>query len=132
MEIREIANVTKIAKAGMWLGVDGIVRIVWVPGAEATLADAEECMAAYLTINGGKRRPMIVDTATMKSLAREARHYFASAEAAKVASAVGIIVGTPVSRVLGNFYLGLGNPNLPTRLFASEGEALEWLKGYIE
>ena len=68
----------------------------------------------------------------MKSLSREARHYYASDEAAKVARAVALIVGTPVSRVLGNFYLGLSNPHLPTRLFSSEGEALEWLKGYIE
>ena len=45
---------------------------------------------------------------------------------------VRIIVGTPVSRVLGNFYLGLSNPHLPSRLFSSGDEALEWLKGYLE
>lgn len=129
MENREVVVITK---ASMWLGEDGVVRIIWVSGAEVTLADAEESMAAYKTINEGKRRPMVVDTSTMKSLAREARHYYASEEAARVASAVGLIVGTPVSRVLGNFYLGLSNPRLPTRLFASEDEALEWLKGYIE
>ncbi|KAF0164831.1 MAG: hypothetical protein FD157_1995 [Rhodocyclaceae bacterium] len=129
MENREVVNITK---AGMWLGEDGIVRIMWIPGAEVTLEDAEESMAAYLQINQGKRRPMVVDTSQMKSLAREARHLYASEEAAKVASAVGLIVGTPVSRVLGNFYLGLSNPHLPTRLFDSESEALEWLKGYIE
>ncbi|MFA4968970.1 MAG: hypothetical protein WC540_05010 [Sulfuritalea sp.] len=129
MENPEIVN---IAKAGMWLGEDGIVRIIWVPGAEVTLEDAEESMAAWVKISQGKRRPMVVDTATMKSLAREARHLYASERAAKVACAVGIVVGTPVSRVLGNFYLGLSNPLLPTRLFDSEDEALEWLKGYLE
>ncbi|MCK9381775.1 MAG: hypothetical protein M0P95_12030 [Sulfuritalea sp.] len=129
MENQEVVN---IAKASMWLAEDGIVRIIWVPGSDVTLEDAEESMAAYLKINQGKRRPMVVDTSTMKSLARGARHYYASEQAAKAASAVGLIVGTPVSRVLGNFYLGLSNPHLPTRLFASESEALEWLKGYIE
>jgi len=129
MENPEIVN---IAKASMWLGGDGIVRIIWVPGAEVTLEDAEESMAAWVKISQGKRRPMVVDTATMKSLAREARHLYASERAAKVACAVGIVVGTPVSRVLGNFYLGLSNPHLPTRLFDSEDEALEWLKGYLE
>lgn len=128
MENREVVN---IAKASMWLEEDGIVRIMWVPGAEVTLADAQESMAAYLRINQGKRRPLFVDTSQMKSLAREARHLYASEEAARVASAVGLIVGTPVSRVLGNFYLGLSNPHLPTRLFDAEAEALEWLKGYL-
>jgi len=132
MEDREIANVTRITQASMWLAEDGIVRIMWVPGAEVTLADAEESMVAWAKISQGKRRPMVVDTSRMKSLARDARHLYASERAAKVACAVGIIVGTPVSRVLGNFYLGLSNPLLPTRLFDSEDEALEWLKGYIE
>ena len=129
MEDREII---KITQASMWLGEDGIVRIIWVPGAEVALADAEESMAAWVKVSLGKRRPMVVDTSQMKSLAREARHLYASERAAKIACAVGIIVGTPVSRVLGNFYLGLSNPHLPTRLFASEDEALQWLKGYIE
>jgi hypothetical protein len=118
--------------ARLRLGDDGIVRIIWVPGAEVTLEDAKETMAAYLKLNKGKRLPLFVDTKTMKSLSRDARKYYAGEEAAKVASAVAIIVGTPVSRVLGNFYLGLSNPHLPSRLFSSESEALEWLKGYLE
>jgi len=122
--------VTRVTK--VWIGEDGIARIIHVPGAEVTLEDAKETMAAYLKINKGKRLPLFVDTKTMRSLAREARKYYAGEEAAKVASAVAIIVGTPVSRVLGNFYLGLSNPHLPSRLFSSENEALAWLKGYLE
>jgi hypothetical protein len=128
----ENAEIQKLAKSELWLEEDGIVRVVWVPGAEVTLEDAQECMAAYLKINRGKRYPMLVDTKSMKSLARGARTYFASEEAARVASAVALIVATPVSRVLGNFYLGVSNPHLPTRLFSDEGEALAWLKEYIE
>lgn len=124
------AITTRVAR--VWLAEDGIVRIMHATGAEVALEDAQETMAAYLKINMGKRLPLFVDTKTMKSLAREARHYYAGEEAAKVASAVAIIVGTPVSRVLGNFYIGLSNPHLPSRLFTSEAEALEWLKGYLE
>lgn len=121
---------SRVAK--LWLGDDGIVRIIHVPGAELTMEDVQETMAAYLKLYKGKRRPLLIDTKTMKSMAREARHYYAGEEAVKVASAAAIIVGTPVSKVLGNFYLGLSNPHLPTRLFTSEDEALVWLKGYLE
>ena len=121
---------SRVAK--LWLGDDGIVRIIHVPGAEVTLQDAQETMAGYLKLYKGKRRPLFIDTKTMKSMSRETRQYYAGAEAAKVASAAAILVGTPVSRVLGNFYIGLSNPHLPSRLFSSEDEALEWLKGYIE
>lgn len=116
----------------VWLGEDGIARVIHVPGAEVTLEDAQETMAAYLKLNKGKRRPLFVDTKAMKSLAREARKYYSGEEAAKVASAAAIIVDTPVSKVLGNFYIGISHPQLPSRLFSSEDEALEWLKGYIE
>lgn len=126
----ENAQTSRVAR--LWLGEDGIVRIIHVPGAKVTLEDAQETMAAYLKLNKGKRRPLLVDTKTMKSMTRETRQYYAGGEAAKVASAAAIIVGTPVSRVLGNFYIGLSNPHLPSRLFSSEDEALEWLKGYIE
>jgi hypothetical protein len=127
MESEETASGTKL-----WLGEDGIVRIIHIPGAEVTLENAKETMAAYLKVYKGKRRALLVDTKTMKSIAREARKYYAGPEAAKVASAVALIVATPVSRVLGNFYIGLSNPHLPSRLFSSEDEALEWLKGYLE
>ena len=127
MENEEIVRVAKLR-----LGEDGIVRIIHVPGAEVTLEDCKETMAAYLRLNKGKRLPLFVDTKKMKSFSREARKYFSGDEAANVASAAAIVVDTPVSRVLGNFYLGVSNPHLPSRLFSSENEALEWLKGYLE
>lgn len=129
MEQVEIVRVAKV-----WLGTDGIVRIIHVPGAEVTLDDAKETMAAYLKINRGKSRPLFVDTKTMRSLARGARQYYAGEQAARVASAAAIIVDTPVSMVLGNFYLGVSNPHLPSRLFTAEAEdeALQWLKGYLD
>ena len=125
----EKEQTTKNAK--IWVGEDGIGRIIWEPGAEVTLDDAHEVMAAYHKVRKGTKMPLLVDTQKMKSLDRGARHYFAGEEAAECASAAAIIVGTPVSKVLGNFYLGLSNPHLPSRLFTSEDEALAWLKGYL-
>ena len=126
----EAEQSSKVAK--VWLGEDGIVRVIHVPGAEVTLQDAQETMAAYLKLNNGKKLPLFVDTKTMKSISREARHFYAGDEAAACASAVALIVGTPVSKVLANFYLGLSNPRLPSRLFTDEAEALAWLKGFLK
>jgi hypothetical protein len=128
MEPEEI--VTSVCK--VWVGEDGIARVIHVPSAELTLETAKETMAAYLKLNKGKRLPLVVDTRGMKSMTRECRIYYASEETAKTGSAVAIIVDTPVSRVLGNFYLGLSKPHLPSRLFTSEQEALEWLKGFLK
>lgn len=121
---------SRVAK--VWVGEDGICRIVHEPNADVTLEDAQQTMAAYNKVRGGKRLPLFIDTKTQRSFSREARKYYASEEAAAAASAAAIIVGTPVSRVLGNFYLGVSNPHLPSRIFTDEDEALAWLKGYLE
>jgi hypothetical protein len=118
--------------ARIWVGEDGIVRIIWVPGAEVTLQDAQELMVDYHKLRKGRRLPLLVDTRSMKSFARGARHLFAGEEAQGSANAVAIIVDSPVTTVMANFYLGLSKPRLPSRLFSSEDEALAWLKGYLE
>ena len=118
--------------ARLWVGEDGIVRIIYMPDAEVTLEDAREIMDVYHKLRKGRRLPLFIDTRTMKSFARGARHLFAGEEAQGCASAAAIIVGSPVTKVLANFYLGLSKPRLPSRLFSSEDEALVWLKGYLE
>jgi hypothetical protein len=100
-------------------------------GAEVTLADARENVALCLRMNGGQRRPVLVDLRVVKSQTAEARAYLAGPEGSEVCQAVGLLIGSPLSRVLGNFYLGLNKPSVPTRLFTSEEEALAWLRGFL-
>jgi hypothetical protein len=55
----------------------------------------------------------------------------AGPEGLKVSQAVALLMGSPVSRVLGNLYLGLNKPPIPTRLFTSEEEAKVWLRSFL-
>jgi len=41
---------------------------------------------------------------------------------------VALLIASPLSRVLGNFYLRINRPETPTRLFSSEEEAGAWLR----
>ncbi len=65
-------------------------------------------------------------------MTRDARVYFAGSESKKVHSAAALLAQSPLSKVLGNLFLGLNKPLFPTRLFTSEKDAIEWLKGYID
>jgi hypothetical protein len=114
-----------------WLGADGIMRAVMHPAAEDTLQTAQENIAACAKICQGKKRPMLVDFRQIKAQTREARAYYAGEESAKIFSAVSLLVASPVSRVIGNFFTGLNRPIYPLRLFTSEDEALAWLKGFL-
>ena len=46
-------------------------------------------------------------------------------------SAVALIVGTPLSRMMGNFFLTVSKPMAPTRLFDDEASALAWLQEFV-
>ena len=100
-------------------------------GAEETLDDARANVALCLRRNAGGRRPLLVDLRQVKTQTAEARAYLAGAEGLRVSQAVGLLIGSPVSRVVGNLYLGLNKPTIPTRLFTSEEEAQAWLRGFL-
>ncbi len=117
--------------AWIWLGGDGIVRELDRPGSAQTLVDAQENVAANAQAALGRRRPLLVDMSAIESISREARVYYAGAEAATVLSAVALLVRSPLSRAIGNFFLGLNRPAVPTRLFSAEAEALAWLRGFV-
>lgn len=46
-------------------------------------------------------------------------------------SAVALIVGTPLSRMMGNVFLSVSKPMAPTRLFHDEASALAWLQEFV-
>lgn len=108
-----------------------IITARFRPGAEVTLDDARANVALCLERNEGRRRPLLVDLREVKSQTAEARAYLAGPDGNKVSQAVGLLVASPASRVLGNFYLGLNKPSIPTRLFTSEEEARAWLRGFL-
>ena len=69
-----------------------------------------------------------MDITEIDGMTREARQYFAGPETAKVESAAALLIKSPLTRAIGNFFLGFNKPLFPTRLFTSTEEALLWLK----
>lgn len=116
----------------IWLGEDGILRQIIKPGVELTVADVKEYLAETMNITGGRRLPVLVDTCEIRSVSRAARNYVGGKEMARYVSASALIVSSPISRAIGNFFIRLNRPIYPTKLFTSESEALAWLKGFVE
>lgn len=113
------------------LGGDGIVYVTAKPGVEMDLADAEETIQKVGLICNGVVRPVLVDMSDLKSISREARSYFAGPDTAKVEAATALLTRSPLNKVMGNFFLRLHKPLIPTRLFSSEVEAVEWLRTFL-
>ena len=113
----------------LWIE-DGIAIGRFLDGATVDAADARENLAALGELGGGKRLPILVDLRGIRSQSAEARATLAGPEASRVSCAVALVVGDPVSRVLGNFYLGFNRPADPTRLFDDDRAARAWLAGF--
>jgi hypothetical protein len=110
----------------------GFVHARLDDGATLELEDAREAIEETWRVAGECRRPVLVDMTRLKGESRAARLYFVSDEAVARYSAVAILVSSPVSRVIGTFFLRLSEHKVPTRLFTSETEAMSWLAGQVE
>jgi hypothetical protein len=108
--------------------LDGdVLRARFHDGAEVDLADARENLEACAALVPGRQLGVLVDLRPVRSQTAEARAHFAGPAAGRIASGLALLIGSPLSRVLGNFYLRFNRPGFPTRLFSSEDEALRWL-----
>jgi len=116
----------------MRLDDDGIIREKVPGGSVVDLDAAKEEIAAYAGLCKNEARPILVDIRNVKSITAEARSHLAGEEGAKVTRAVAMLIGNPLSKILGNFFLGLNKPSFPCKLFTSEQEALLWLRGFLE
>ena len=114
----------------IWIGDDGIVRMVDIPGAEEVLDDAIENLLAVRNVCEDKEYPTLIDIRELKSITQEARKYYASDETARFGKATGLVIGSPMTRGIGNYFIQLNRPALPLKLFTSEGKALDWLEGF--
>jgi len=122
--------VTRTGK--FWLGEDGIMRGIILPTDEHNLADANENGEAVAKFSEKKRCPLLIDMVRCKSVTGKARAHYARDEAGEEVSAIALLIGSPVSRIIGNFFLGINKPKYPVKLFTAETGAIEWLRRFIE
>ncbi len=126
-----MAEIIETRTGRTWLRDDGIVQSDGKPGAEHSVHDALENVAAIARLAHGRPRPSLVCLRHIKTISREARQYYAGPDAANALTAVALIVDSPVSLVIGSFFLGLNRASMPLRLFSSEGDAVAWLRTFV-
>src|ERR1700751_1086967 len=115
-----------------WMGNDGIVRTKVKPLAEVTLAEAVENSKAVNSFYKEKKYPLLIDSRNIKSITKEARDHFSIQNRETSITSFAVIIDSPLSRIIGNFFMGLNKPSVPAKLFNNENEAINWLKQYLE
>jgi hypothetical protein len=104
--------------------------IVQINGTSQTLADAQENLALAISETQGRRRALLIDLRQGQPLDADVRHHYSGQTLVEHFLALALLVeGSPFGRMMGNVYLRVARPGIPTQLFSDEAQAVEWLKG---
>ena len=130
--MEEIIRSTKTGKGEVRLYDNGILHQTYEEGAELIIEDSTGELEIYANEYCSEiKRPILVDINNIKTVSKESRDIYSSEETAKYLSAAALLIGNPVSRILGNFYLGINKTVVPLKMFTSAGEAFKWLKTFL-
>lgn len=118
-----------------WIDGDNIIRVKVHPDAVVGLEDAEEHIEVGRMLAAGREYTLLLlDISGIRSITREARVHYSRQDQtpgrAVVNRAIAILVSSPLTRVIANFFVGLNRPRTPLRLFTSEERAVAWLRSF--
>ena len=116
-----------------WIALNdlGLLIVQVKDGAHQSLSDAKENLALAVSEARGKRRPLLIDIRRARPLEADARHHYSGQTLVESFSALALLIdGSPFGRMMGNVYLRIARPGIPTQLFADEMRALEWLSAH--
>lgn len=116
-------------QADLALGDDGILEYRYAPGSVVDLEFARAITRSAAELLGDDAPvPCLVEPGNVKELDREARTFFAeSPENQAVATKVALMVESPATRIIGNVFLKVSKPRIPTRMFQDRAAARAWL-----
>jgi hypothetical protein len=119
-----------------WVDTERIHHLVVNPGAQIKCRDILEIESLALEAWPGDKDikyPLLSDIRLMKSISRNARKYSCSPQNHGVmhTSANAIIIKSPVSRVIANFFLKHYSTPFPIKTFTSEQQAMQWLRTFL-
>jgi hypothetical protein len=131
MEIPADCHVHDLTCYYTWMGTDGIARTKVKPRAEVTIKESVENSKAVNGLRSDKKFPLLIDARQIKSISKEARDNFSIRNRDTNITSFAVIIESPLSRIIGNFFMGLNKPSVPAKLFNNEQDAIAWLKQYL-
>lgn len=109
--------------------LEGPIVVARIGDHDQSLDDARDNLAACARLAEPDRKPLLVDIRAARPLLPEVRHYYKGERLDASFSAFGLLVrGSALGHMMGNIYLRIARPGIPTQLFSEEDRALKWLR----
>ncbi len=105
----------------------GILVIRFPDGYRLDEAETRRAVARHVELAAGGQWPTLVDIRGLSAMSPAARYHVAGPEVAAVVTRLALLLRSPVSRMIANFFLRVGGPSYPVRFFEDEAAARAWL-----
>jgi len=109
---------------------DGIIEIRMAEGSRVDVDEIAEVLSAQDEMTP-KMASVLVDARGTKSMTRRAQELTANNPVNDRTAATAILVESPVSALLGNFFIRFAKPPYHARIFRREDEARKWLLDHL-
>jgi hypothetical protein len=109
---------------------DDLLIGTYKKGLKITLPMAKEIVKARLEFAEYKPVVALALNQGVRSMNKEARDYLSSEEGSRGLLAGAVVLDNPFSSFLGNFYLAVAKPAIPSRSFTKKEAALKWLNKF--
>lgn len=123
-------GVYEFEKSTVFMRDDGLLQVNMHSDVLLEVEDAKQIVEAEGKLGGGKKLPVLHVVGKFLSLGTGVREYSAI-EGTSFTSAEAYVINSLPHRILGNFYMKVNKPTVPTRMFNTEEEAVEWLRTFL-
>lgn len=108
-----------------WDEPSGVTHTGWLKGAVCGIDEARAADAKIRAMGRGEVL-LMVDLRNVDSIDRPAREFFMDLDEGY--RAVAVVAGSPATRMLANFFIGLNRGVIPVKMFTADADALAWLQ----
>ncbi len=109
----------------------GILTATWKAD-YIDLEIAKKVINNRINVTNGKSYPMLILIGSITDSTKDARDFLASEYACTGIIAGAICVKSSLENMLGNLFIYMNKPKVPTKLFRDETKAKKWLSKFIK
>lgn len=96
------------------------------------LSIAQKVTDYRLAFQKGKKYPLLSNIKKVSGSTKAARDFMASKEGCEGVVVAAMIIDSPIGSMIGNFFISISRPLVPTKIFTDETEAKNWLAGFVK
>ncbi|MCC7303206.1 MAG: hypothetical protein IT233_11250 [Bacteroidia bacterium] len=125
-----MSNSVLLAHTKLTLRADGVVEIVCGDEVHYKRTHVEELNSGLEQLLGNSKACLLVLVGKHTSISKDGREYSATPEATRFSIAEAYVLQNMAQRIVGNFYIRMDKPPVPTRMFSHTNEAEKWFKKF--